>query len=93
VREWEPLWRSKLPVDEIFELIVDSAWVGMRKPDPAIYHLTLERLGLPPEASLFIDDNELNVEAARELGMRAVHFRSNEQAIPEIRDLAGLSEP
>jgi putative hydrolase of the HAD superfamily len=93
VREWEPLWRSKLPVDEIFPVIVDSAWVGMRKPDPAIYHLTLERLGLSPEASLFIDDNELNVEAARELGMRAVHFRSNEQAIPEIRDLAGLSEP
>ena len=90
VREWEPLWRSKLPVDEIFPVIVDSAWVGMRKPDPAIYHLTLERLGVAPEASLFIDDNELNVEAARELGMRAVHFRSNEQAIPEIRDLAGI---
>jgi putative hydrolase of the HAD superfamily len=90
VREWEPLWRSKLPVDEIFPVIVDSAWVGMRKPDPAIYHLTLERLGLAPEASLFIDDNELNVEAARELGMRAVHFRSNEQAIPEIREVAGL---
>ena len=33
VREWEPLWRSMLPVDEIFELIVDSAFVGMRKPD------------------------------------------------------------
>ena len=93
VREWEPLWRSKLPVDEIFPVIVDSAWVGMRKPDAAIYHLTLERLGLSPEASLFIDDNELNVEAARELGMRAVHFRSNEQAIPEIREVAGLSEP
>ena len=93
VREWEPLWRSKLPVDEIFPVIVDSAWVGMRKPDPAIYHLTLERLGLAPEASLFIDDNELNVEAARELGMRAVHFRSNEQAIPEIREATGLGEP
>jgi len=93
VREWEPLWRSKLPVDEIFPVIVDSAWVGMRKPDPAIYHLTLERLGLTPGASLFIDDNEVNVEAARELGMRAVHFRSNEQAIPEIREVAGLSEP
>ena len=45
VREWEELWRSKLPLDEIFELIVDSAWVGMRKPDPEIYHLTIERLG------------------------------------------------
>ena len=42
VREWEELWRSKLPLDEIFELIVDSAWVGMRKPDPAIYRLALE---------------------------------------------------
>ena len=39
-----------LPVDELFELVVDSAFVGMRKPDPAIYELTLERLGVPAEA-------------------------------------------
>jgi putative hydrolase of the HAD superfamily len=91
VREWEPLWRNKLPVDEIFELIVDSAWVGMRKPDPEIYRLTLERLGgLEPAACLFVDDNELNVEAARGLGMRAVQFRSNEQAIPEINSTLGI---
>ena len=44
VREWESIWRAKLPVDEIFETVVDSAFVGMRKPDPAIYELTLERL-------------------------------------------------
>jgi putative hydrolase of the HAD superfamily len=87
VREWEALWRSKLPLDEIFELIVDSAWVGMRKPDPRIYLLTIERLGdgLGPNQCLFVDDNELNVEAARELGMTAVQFHSNEQAITEIR--------
>jgi putative hydrolase of the HAD superfamily len=92
VREWEPLWRAKLPIDEIFELVVDSAWVGMRKPDPAIYRLTLERLGgVAPERSLFVDDNELNIEAARELGMHAVHFRSNEQAIPEIRSALELA--
>ena len=85
VREWEPLWRSLLPVDEIFELIVDSAFVGMRKPEPEIYQLTLERLGYPPPAEcLFIDDVEVNVEAARELGLATVHFRDNEQAIPEI---------
>jgi putative hydrolase of the HAD superfamily len=90
VREWEELWRSKLPVDEIFELVIDSAWVGMRKPDPRIYRLTLERLGgVPPERSLFVDDNEGNVEAARGLGMHAVHFRSNEQAIPELRRALG----
>jgi putative hydrolase of the HAD superfamily len=91
VREWEEVWRSKLPLDEIFDLVVDSAWVGMRKPDPAIYRLTIERLGgLPPEEHLFVDDNELNIAAARELGLHAVHFRSNEQAIPEIRAALGL---
>jgi putative hydrolase of the HAD superfamily len=87
VREWEELWRSKLPLDEIFEVIVDSGWVGMRKPHPEIYHLTVERLGdgLRPNDCLFVDDNELNVAAARELGMTAVRFDSNEQAIGEIR--------
>src|SRR5688572_27570417 len=86
VREWEPLWRSMLPVDEIFELVVDSAFVGVRKPDPPIYELTIERLGgVDPQQCLFVDDVLVNVEAAREIGMVAVHFRSNEQAIEEIR--------
>ena len=85
VREWEPLWRSMLPVDEIFEIVVDSAFVGMRKPEPEIYELTLSRLGGPaPEAVVFIDDIEVNCEAARQLGMRTVHFRDADQAIPEI---------
>jgi putative hydrolase of the HAD superfamily len=90
VREWEPLWRTKLPVDEIFELVVDSAFVGMRKPEREIFDLTLERLGLPAEACVFIDDVDVNCNAARALGMRVVHFRSNEQAIPEIE--AALTE-
>jgi len=85
VREWEPLWRSLLPVDEIFELIVDSAFVGMRKPDPEIYELTLDRLGgADPSECLFVDDVEVNIEAARALGLAAVHYRDNDQAIPEI---------
>ncbi len=45
VREWEPYWRSMLPVDEIFETVVDSGFVGCRKPESKIYALTLERLG------------------------------------------------
>ncbi len=85
VREWEPLWRSMLPVDEIFELVVDSAFVGRRKPEPEIYRLTLERIGLPAEACLFVDDVEVNCEGAREVGLNAVHFRENAQAIAEIR--------
>jgi putative hydrolase of the HAD superfamily len=84
VREWEPLWRSKLPVDELFELVVDSAFVGMRKPDPEIYSLTLERLVLPAEACLFLDDIDVNVTTARELGMTGIHFVDTAQAIADI---------
>ncbi len=87
VREWEPLWRAKLPVDEIFETVVDSAFVGLRKPDPAIYAVVLERLGLPAAACVLVDDIAVNVEAARRLGFAAVHFRTTEQA---IADLDGL---
>jgi putative hydrolase of the HAD superfamily len=87
VREWEPLWRAKLPeVDELFELVVDSAFVGLRKPDPAIYSLTLERLGgVAPERCVFVDDLDVNCDTARELGMTAVRFENAGQAIPEIR--------
>jgi putative hydrolase of the HAD superfamily len=84
VREWEARWRAMLPVDEIFDVVVDSAFVGSRKPEPRIYEITLERLGTAPAATLFVDDVEINCQAARELGMTAVHFRTTEQAIEEI---------
>jgi putative hydrolase of the HAD superfamily len=85
VREWEPLWRSMLPVDEIFETVVDSAFVGCRKPESKIYELTLQRIGRRPESCLFVDDVLVNCEGGRKAGLKAVHFQSNEQAIPEIR--------
>jgi putative hydrolase of the HAD superfamily len=87
VREWEPLWRAKLPeIDELFEVVVDSAFVGLRKPEPEIYELTLQRLGngIRGEQCVFLDDLEVNCEAARAFGMTAVHFESAEQAIAEL---------
>jgi putative hydrolase of the HAD superfamily len=83
VREWEARWRAMLPVEEIFDIVVDSAFVGVRKPEARIYELTLERLGVEAEAALFIDDIEINCDAARSLGLRSVWFRSTEQAIEE----------
>jgi len=85
VREWEPLWRSMLPVDEIFETVVDSAFVGCRKPESRIYSIALDRLGLPAERCLFVDDVQVNCEGAEKAGMTAVHFRDNEQAIAAVR--------
>jgi putative hydrolase of the HAD superfamily len=87
VREWEPMWRSMLPVDELFETVVDSAFVGCRKPDPRIYEITLGRVELPPEACVFVDDMEINCEAAEELGITAVHFRETAQVRAEVHRL------
>jgi putative hydrolase of the HAD superfamily len=91
VREWEGHWRTMLPIDEIFDVVVDSGFVGMRKPDPEIYALTLERLGAPaPDRVLFLDDIEDNCAGAREAGMRAVRFVDTDQAIADIESaLAG----
>ena len=85
VREWEPRWKAMIPgIDDLFELVVDSAFVGLRKPDPAIYELTLERLGLPAAACVFLDDLEANCDAAAALGMRAVRFVDTAQAIAGV---------
>ncbi len=86
VREWGRGWRAKLPeLDELFEVVVDSSAVGMRKPEPEIYELTLKRLGgVDATACVFVDDTDVNCEAARELGMQAVLFEDTEQAIAEL---------
>jgi putative hydrolase of the HAD superfamily len=87
VREWQPLWRAMLPFDDVFEVVVDSAFVGTRKPEPEIYALTLDRLGLPAAACVFVDDLERNVEAARDTGMEGIVFRDTGQAIAELEAL------
>jgi putative hydrolase of the HAD superfamily len=78
-----------LPVDEIFETVVDSGFVGMRKPEAGIYELMLERLGLPGEACVFVDDLEINADAARALGMHTVGVRDTAQAIADLDALLG----
>lgn len=72
-KEFGDMWRQLIPVDELFEKVIDSSAVGMRKPDPAIYQLALERMDVSrPESSAFLDDFEPNVAAARDLGMHGV---------------------
>jgi epoxide hydrolase-like predicted phosphatase len=84
VREWEGRWRSMLPIDEIFDVVVDSAFVGTRKPEARIYEITLERVGATAGEAVFIDDIEANCDGARAVGIRSVWFRSTDQAIAEI---------
>ena len=90
VREWEHLWRAMLPVEDIFDVVVDSGFVGTRKPEPRIYELTLEALGVDAGSALLIDDIEANCTGAQELGMQTVWFQSSEQAIADTE--AALAE-
>jgi epoxide hydrolase-like predicted phosphatase len=64
-------------LDVLFDDIVVSAEVGMAKPDPAVFRLAVERLGLGPSECVFVDDWEKNVEAAREVGLQAVLHRAD----------------
>jgi putative hydrolase of the HAD superfamily len=65
-------WRAILPIEEMFDLIVDSSEVGMRKPNPAIYRYTAEQLGVAPERCVFLDDAPGNVAGAEAAGMHAI---------------------
>lgn len=76
-------WR----VDGAFDHIIASCDVKLIKPDPKIYRLTLERLGCKAEESIFIDDRPVNVEAAENLGIHGVVYRTREQAIGDVQDI------
>jgi HAD superfamily hydrolase (TIGR01509 family) len=67
--------RQELAIEELFDDVICSAEVGMAKPEPAIFRLAVERLGLSPEQCAFVDDWDQNIEAARAVGMTAVLHR------------------
>lgn len=72
IAEFSDGWRAMIPVDELFEVIIDSSAVGIRKPDPRIYRMALDQLGVDAANSVFLDDAPGNIEAARSLGMHAI---------------------
>ncbi len=75
---------------EIFDDVVISAEVGMRKPDPAIFELSVTRLGVVPDASIFVDDHPGHLKAAVAAGMTTVLHRSPAQTIAELEELLGV---
>lgn len=72
VAEFGALWRGLIPVDSLFDDVVDSSDVGVRKPNAAIFHLACERLDVSPGSSAFIDDFQGNVDGAISAGLAAV---------------------
>ncbi len=87
-------WGNDYPRDtfaELFDAVVISSEVGMRKPEERIYTHALAQLGLSPGQCVFIDDLEANVAAAQELGMIGVHHRDPDTTAAAVMDLFGLS--
>ena len=72
---------------DAFDEMIISAEVGLVKPDTRIYQLALDRLGVAPEAAVFIDDFIRNVEGARAVNMRAIHYSNPQQARRELENL------
>lgn len=76
--------------DNLFDVVVISGRVGMRKPEPAIYEHTATALGMPPEDCLLVDDIERNVLAATAAGMRAVLHRTVAQTLDRLEEEFGV---
>lgn len=82
-------WRALIPVDELFDFVIDSSSVGVRKPDPRIFNLAMQELGdTEPGQVIFLDDYQANVDAARALGLQTVTVTPDVQrAIDELDTL------
>jgi len=78
-------------LSELFDGVVISGDVGMRKPAPEMYRLGAERIGVPPEQSVFVDDLPFNLAPAAELGMATVHHVETDRTIAELERLLGVS--
>jgi len=87
-------WRSLVPVDELFDAVVDSCHAGVRKPDPRIYQLALDAVDATPEAAVFLDDHPANVAAAEALGIRGIVVGQDRlAAFDRLEELLGMASP
>ena len=88
VAEWRPVWSNKLGgAESLFDVVVDSSAVGMRKPESRIYEHTLALLGASPATTLFVDDLAVNVEGARAVGLHGVLATDDSAHLAQIDNL------
>jgi putative hydrolase of the HAD superfamily len=75
----------------LFDHVIESAKIGLRKPDPRIYKMMTEALGVDPKGCIYLDDLGVNLKPARELGMSTIKVLNASQAIGELEGLTGLA--
>ena len=74
----------------LFDHVIESAKIGLRKPDPRIYTMMTDHLGVDPKACVYLDDLGVNLKPARDLGMRTIKVTGAAQALAELEDATGL---
>lgn len=84
------LWSEVFPFISHFDGVVISAEVGVMKPDPQIYYLAAERVGVKPEEALFIDDFMENIRGAERVGMQTIHFADPQAAQQKLAEITGV---
>jgi epoxide hydrolase-like predicted phosphatase len=80
-------WIVSKKFEDAFDAMIISAEIGVMKPDARIYQIALEKLGVKPSESVFLDDFPKNVEGAIAVGMQAIHFTQPEQELKELKQL------
>lgn len=91
IAEWRHGWRNRLDIGALFDQVIDSSEVGMRKPEPGIYQLMEARLGLPPASLLFIDDLGVNLKPARARGWQTLKYDDTAKVLQVLSAVAGHS--
>jgi len=76
--------------DPLFDVILESSKLGLRKPDPRIYELVCEQLGIEPAEAVFLDDIGANLKPARAMGMTTIKVTDPDQAIAELESVVGF---
>jgi putative hydrolase of the HAD superfamily len=74
----------------LFDHVIESAKIGLRKPDPRIYRMMIETLKVDPKACVYLDDLGVNLKPAREMGMTTIKVTSGAQAIADLEAATGL---
>lgn len=92
IPEWRSEWRSLIDVERLFDVVVDSCEVGIRKPEPAIYELTRDRLGLPHDSIFFVDDLGVNLKPARAFGWQTLRYDDTARVLA-VLDALAAGEP
>ena len=95
IREDRPegSWTGTFDLAAMFDVVLESAKVGLRKPDPRIYQLACDQLGVAPAESVFLDDFGVNLKSARALGMTTIRVDETPSAIEELERVLGIPLP